>query len=52
LTLQIFPIEESTFTLAYGPLTEMLRALVGGCDAVIHLSRRDGAAFADQPMGG
>jgi tetratricopeptide (TPR) repeat protein len=37
LSLQIFPIEESTFTLAYGPLTEMLRDLIGRCDAVIHL---------------
>jgi hypothetical protein len=25
LSLQIFPIEESAFTLAYGPLTERLR---------------------------
>jgi tetratricopeptide (TPR) repeat protein len=38
LSLQIFPIEESSFTLAYGPLTEMLRALIGRCDAVIHLA--------------
>jgi Domain of unknown function (DUF4062)/NB-ARC domain len=37
LSLQIFPIEESTFTLTYGPLTEMLRDLIGRCDAVIHL---------------
>src|SRR5271165_957717 len=38
LSLQIFPIEESSFTLAYGPLTEMLRALIGRCDVVIHLA--------------
>jgi tetratricopeptide (TPR) repeat protein len=38
LSLQIFPIEESSFTLAYGPLTEMLRTLIGRCDAVIHLA--------------
>jgi hypothetical protein len=38
LSLQIFPIEESTLTLAYGPLTEILRALIGRCDAVIHLA--------------
>ena len=38
LSLQIFPIEESSFTMAYGPLTEMLRQLIGRCDAVIHLA--------------
>ena len=38
LTLQIFPIEESNFTLAYGPLVSMLRDLIGRCDAVIHLA--------------
>jgi hypothetical protein len=38
LSLQIFPIEESTFTLAYGSLTEMLCALISRCDAVIHLA--------------
>jgi tetratricopeptide (TPR) repeat protein len=38
LSLQIFPIEESSFTLAYGPLTEMLCALIGRCDVVIHLA--------------
>jgi Domain of unknown function (DUF4062) len=37
LSRQMFPIEQSSFTLAYGPLTEMLRALIGRCDAVIHL---------------
>jgi Domain of unknown function (DUF4062) len=38
LTLQIFPIEESNFTLAYGPLVSMLRDLIGRCDAVIYLA--------------
>ena len=38
LGLQIFPIEESSFTLAYGPLTEMLHSLIGRCDVVIHLA--------------
>jgi hypothetical protein len=38
LTLQIFPIEESNFALAYGPLVVMLRDLIGRCDAVIHLA--------------
>jgi tetratricopeptide (TPR) repeat protein len=38
LTLQIFPIEESNFALAYGPLVAMLRDLIGRCDAVIHLA--------------
>src|SRR5271165_5286398 len=38
LTLQIFPIEESNFALAYGPLVTMLRGLIGRCDAVIHLA--------------
>jgi hypothetical protein len=38
LSLQIFPIEESRFTLAYGSLTEMLCALISRCDAVIHLA--------------
>ena len=38
LSLQIFPIEEISFTRAYGPLKEMLRALIGRCDAVIHLA--------------
>ena len=38
LSLQIFPIEESSFTLAYGPLTAMLRSLIGRCDAVIHVA--------------
>src|SRR5271166_6818384 len=38
LTLQIFPIEESNFALAYGPLTAMLGELIGRCDAVIHLA--------------
>ena len=38
LSLEIFPNEESSFTLAYGPLTEMLRTFIGRCDAVIHLA--------------
>jgi Domain of unknown function (DUF4062) len=38
LSLRIFPIEESTSTLTYGPLTEVLRTLIGRCDAVIHLA--------------
>ena len=38
LALQIFPIEESNFALAYGPLIAMLRDLIGRCDAVIHLA--------------
>ncbi len=38
LTLGIFPIEQSNFALARGPLTEMLRGLIGRCDAVIHLA--------------
>ena len=38
LTLQIFPIEESNFALAHGPLTAMLHDLIGRCDAVIHLA--------------
>jgi Domain of unknown function (DUF4062) len=38
LTLKIFPIEESSFGLAYGPLIAMLRDLIGRCDAVIHLA--------------
>jgi Domain of unknown function (DUF4062) len=46
LTLQIFPIEESTFALAYGPLTEMLRELIGRCDAVIHLA---GFSYGAEP---
>ena len=38
LALQIFPIEERNFALAYGPLVAMLRDLIGRCDAVIHLA--------------
>jgi hypothetical protein len=40
LTLQIFPIEESNFTLAYGPLVSMLRDLMDLCDAIIHSHTR------------
>lgn len=46
LTLQIFPIEQSNFTLAYGPLTAMLDELIGRCDAVIHLA---GSYFGAEP---
>jgi hypothetical protein len=46
LSLQIFPIEESSFTLAYGSLTEMLRKLIGRCDAVIHLA---GFSYGAEP---
>jgi hypothetical protein len=46
LTLQIFPIEESNFTLAYGPLVAMLRDLIGRCDVVIHLA---GFYFGAEP---
>jgi hypothetical protein len=46
LTLQIFPIEESNFTLAYGPLTAMLGELIGRCDAVIHLA---GFSYGAEP---
>jgi hypothetical protein len=46
LTLQIFPIEESNFELAYGPLTEMLKSLIGRCDAVIHLA---GFSYGAEP---
>ena len=47
LSLQIFPIEESTLTLAYGPLTEILRALIGRCDAVIRLA---GFYYGAEPL--
>jgi Domain of unknown function (DUF4062) len=33
LTKSIFPIEETNFALAYGPLTDILRALIRRCDA-------------------
>ena len=38
LTLNIFPIQQDNFALAYGQLTDMLRQLIGRCDAVIHLA--------------
>jgi Domain of unknown function (DUF4062) len=38
LTLNIFPIQQDNFALAYGQLTDMLRRLIGRCDAVIHLA--------------
>ena len=38
LTLGIFPIEQTNFRLAYGPLTAKLRSLIAQCDAVIHLA--------------
>ena len=47
LTHQIFPIEESNFPLAYGPLTAMLGELIGRCDAVIHLA---GFSYGAEPQ--
>jgi Domain of unknown function (DUF4062) len=38
LTLGIFPIEQTNFRLAHGPLTAKLRSLIAPCDAVIHLA--------------
>jgi hypothetical protein len=38
LTLNIFPIQQDNFALAYGQLTDMLRQLIGRCDALIHLA--------------
>jgi tetratricopeptide (TPR) repeat protein len=38
LSLNIFPIQQDNFALAYGQLTDMLHALIGRCDAVIHLA--------------
>jgi hypothetical protein len=38
LTLGIFPIEQSNFALAHGPLTKVLHGLIGRCDAVIHVA--------------
>jgi hypothetical protein len=38
LTLGIFPIEQTNFALAHGPLTEVLHGLIGRCDAVIYLA--------------
>ena len=38
LTLNIFPIQQDNFALAYGQLTDMLRQLIWRCDAVIHLA--------------
>jgi tetratricopeptide (TPR) repeat protein len=38
LTLNIFPIQQDSFALAYGQLADMLRNLIGRCDAVIHLA--------------
>jgi hypothetical protein len=46
LSVQIFPIEQSSFTLAYGPLTDRLCQLIGGCDAVIHLA---GFSYGAEP---
>jgi hypothetical protein len=37
LTLGIFPIEQTNFRLAHGPLTAKLHSLIASCDAVIHL---------------
>src|SRR6202023_2502764 len=38
LTLGIFPIEQTNFRLAHGPLIAKLRSLIAPCDAVIHLA--------------
>ena len=38
LTLKIFPIDQSNFELAHGPLTKVLHDLIDRCDAVIHLA--------------
>lgn len=38
LTLKIFPIEQSNFELAHGPLTKELHDLIDRCDVVIHLA--------------
>jgi Domain of unknown function (DUF4062) len=38
LSLGIFPIEQTNFRLAHGPLTAKLRSLIAPCDAVIHLA--------------
>src|SRR5215469_506679 len=38
LTLNIFPIQQDNFALAYGQLTDMLRQLIGRCDSMIHLA--------------
>jgi hypothetical protein len=46
LTLQIFPIEQSNFALAHGPLTKVLHGLIGRCDAVIHLA---GFSYGAEP---
>ena len=52
LSLQIFPIEESSFTLAYGRLTVMLRALIGRYDVVIHIAGfYHGAEPPQRPVG-
>jgi tetratricopeptide (TPR) repeat protein len=52
LTLGIFPIQQDNFALAYGQLTDMLRVLIGRCDAVIHLSGfYYGAEPPQQPPG-
>jgi tetratricopeptide (TPR) repeat protein len=52
LTLRIFPIEQSNFELAYGPLTEMLRGLIERCDAVIHVAGFNyGAEPPQRPLG-
>jgi hypothetical protein len=34
LTLGIFPIEQTNFRLAHGPLTAKLRSLIAPCDAL------------------
>jgi len=46
LTRDIFPIQQDNFALAYGQLTDMLRQLIGRCDAVIHLA---GSYYGAEP---
>jgi tetratricopeptide (TPR) repeat protein len=52
LTLGIFPIQQDDFALAYGQLTDMLRQLVGRCNAVIHLAGFHYGAEPTQPPQG
>jgi hypothetical protein len=46
LTLGTFPIEQSNFELAHGPLTKVLHGLIDRCGAVIHLA---GFYFGAEP---
>ena len=47
LSLGIFPIEQTNFRLAHGPLTAKLRSLIAPCDAVIHLA---GFYYGTEPL--